>query len=241
MKEKKKMSDWWWILIGLIALVIMIFPVSASKSENSQVVFMTALLEYTEDYAEILDNITIDINQSYIYLGDLRELSNKINEEELPIVYAPYYDVIQYSFARAVDFQVTAIENDNDYDLSAESILYLKISLLVSTEIFNLPVVDEQTVEDRLLNSVSGVAGQAERIFLNEGAVFFEASISGGRSSNFIVRLKDSNGNIVDLIVNEIPPSQGGSYTAIVSVPYTGYYFLDVIADTDSSWTISWS
>lgn len=52
-------------------------------------------------------------------------------------------------------------------------------------------------------------------------------SAQHGGNSNFVIYLKDTEGNS-DLIVNEIGPYNGQNLT---KTPYDGTYFLDIVAD----------
>ncbi len=69
-------------------------------------------------------------------------------------------------------------------------------------------------------------------IKLEPGFAVFEASYSGG--GNFIIQLADENGNMVDLLVNEIGSYSGKTFA---SIPSGGNYYLDVTAS--GNWNIS--
>jgi hypothetical protein len=78
----------------------------------------------------------------------------------------------------------------------------------------------------------SGSGNQATPLMgLQAGITTFD--FVGNGSSNFIVWLKDQNGNDVDLLVNEIGKYTGGR---CISVPATANYLMTVTAD--SSWQI---
>jgi hypothetical protein len=78
----------------------------------------------------------------------------------------------------------------------------------------------------------SGTGNQATALMgLQAGITTFD--LVGNGSSNFIVWLKDQNGNDVELLVNEIGRYSGGR---VISVPTTANYFLDISAD--SSWVV---
>jgi len=80
---------------------------------------------------------------------------------------------------------------------------------------------------------ISGVGQKAtEKFTLKEGLAVFKMIHSG--SHNFIVWLLDSEGNKIEVLVNEIGPFDGSK---AVKIPEDGVYLLDVNAD--GSWTVS--
>ncbi len=80
--------------------------------------------------------------------------------------------------------------------------------------------------------ALAGRGQQASSKFdLNEGLTVFSMTHTG--QSNFAIWLMDSQGNSVDLLVNEIGPFDGSK---AVGVRRTGTYLLDVSADMD--WTV---
>ncbi len=80
--------------------------------------------------------------------------------------------------------------------------------------------------------SFQGEGARAPRPFsLPQGLARFELSHQG--QENFAVTLLDGDGNMVDLLANEIGNFQGST---AVSIPQDGAYALDV--DADGPWTI---
>jgi len=81
--------------------------------------------------------------------------------------------------------------------------------------------------------SISGDGQEAsQEFFLDKGLSIFSMKHSG--SSNFAVWLLDSNGEIVDLLVNEIGSFDGSKATGIED---RGIYCLDISAD--GNWRIN--
>ncbi len=79
----------------------------------------------------------------------------------------------------------------------------------------------------------SGYGQEAtESFYLERGLARFKIKNSG--SGHFSIWLMDSKGNNLDLLVNEIGSFDGSKAT---KVPKSGYYLLDV--DADSSWSIT--
>ncbi|MEN6351417.1 MAG: hypothetical protein ABFD08_18750 [Syntrophomonas sp.] len=76
---------------------------------------------------------------------------------------------------------------------------------------------------------------QIWKIYIDDGSLHFTATFNG--SGNFIVKLSDSNQELIDVIANEI-----GSYKAdrTVSVPYKGWYYLEIYCSY-GSWTGNWN
>lgn len=69
---------------------------------------------------------------------------------------------------------------------------------------------------------------------LNSGLVFFDFNNTGSR--NFIVHLKDSSGNTIELLVNTI-----GNYSGKVStaIPVSGEYYLEVKSSSNWNATVT--
>ncbi len=79
----------------------------------------------------------------------------------------------------------------------------------------------------------SGYGQEAtESFYLQRGLARFKIKHSG--SGHFSVWLMDSKGNNIDLLVNEIGSFDGSK---AARVPQSGYYLLDV--DADSSWSVT--
>lgn len=76
---------------------------------------------------------------------------------------------------------------------------------------------------------------QIWKIYIDDGSLHFIATYNG--SGNFIVKLSDSNQDLIDYIANEI-----GDYKAdkTVSAPYKGWYYLEIRC-TNGSWTGQWN
>jgi len=74
---------------------------------------------------------------------------------------------------------------------------------------------------------------QIWKIYIN-GSLHFTGTYKG--TGNFIVKLSDSNQDLITVIANEI-----GDYIAdkTVNVPYVGWYYLEVTG-TYGSWTSNW-
>lgn len=95
--------------------------------------------------------------------------------------------------------------------------------------------------------SVSGTGSRSKPISLNQGAVTFNLSIQanvdvghfGSYEGNFIVRLKDSDGNHAGTsLSNVIASSYNSSCTRSIS---GGQYYLDVECSPGGRWTIRWN
>jgi hypothetical protein len=79
----------------------------------------------------------------------------------------------------------------------------------------------------------NGTGPEASPLFsLGDALTTFDMSHDG--SSNFAIWLLDSNGDLVDLLVNEIGDFDGST---AIGVPAAGVYILDIEADGD--WTVS--
>lgn len=95
------------------------------------------------------------------------------------------------------------------------------------------------TATPQLSGSITGANQTAKQISLHAGAAVFHISGSsslGGRPNNFLVELKDSQGNYIDMLANEIGTCD---VSKITSIPYSGQYYLDV--SCNGSWAISWN
>ena len=107
--------------------------------------------------------------------------------------------------------------------------LFTAFGLLVLAICIMTPMV---SATDPAPISFSGVGQEASQKFtLDEGLSIFAMKHSG--SSNFIVWLLDSNGNNVDLLVNEVGAFDGSKATGI---KYSGIYCLNIAAD--GNWKI---
>lgn len=75
---------------------------------------------------------------------------------------------------------------------------------------------------------------QIWKVYIANGSIHFSGTYKG--SGNFIVKLSDSNQDLVEVIANEI-----GDFISnkTVIVPYVGWYYLEVYG-SDGSWEYSW-
>ena len=106
-------------------------------------------------------------------------------------------------------------------DIDADGAWTIKIEQLKPTSAPGVP------------HTFTGTGPEASPLFwLDDALTTFDMSHDG--SSNFAIWLLDSNGDPVDLLVNEIGDFDGST---AVGVPAAGVYILDVEADGD--WTVS--
>lgn len=75
---------------------------------------------------------------------------------------------------------------------------------------------------------------QIWKIYIGDGSLHFTGTYKG--SGNFIVKLSDSNQDLIEVIANEI-----GDFISdkTVIVPYIGWYYLEVYG-SDGSWEYEW-
>ena len=94
---------------------------------------------------------------------------------------------------------------------------------------------ERQTIEANNQKIVDSNGKQIWKIYIDDGSLHFTATYNG--SGNFIVKLSDSNQELIDVIANEI-----GSYKAdrTVFVPYKGWYYLEIYC-SHGSWTGNWN
>lgn len=75
---------------------------------------------------------------------------------------------------------------------------------------------------------------QIWKVYISSGELHFTGTYKG--TGNFIVKLSDSNQEMIDLIANEI-----GDYVSdkTIPVPYIGWYYLEVNG-SDGEWNYQW-
>ncbi len=75
---------------------------------------------------------------------------------------------------------------------------------------------------------------QIWKIYIGTGSLHFTGTYKG--TGNFIVKLSDSNQDLVEVIANEI-----GDFISdkTIIVPYDGWYYLEVYG-SDGSWQFNW-
>ena len=75
---------------------------------------------------------------------------------------------------------------------------------------------------------------QIWKIYISEGSLHLKSTYKG--SGNFIVKLSNSNQELMEVLVNEI-----GDYIVdkTVIVPYVGWYYLEIYG-SQGNWTYEW-
>lgn len=102
----------------------------------------------------------------------------------------------------------------------------------VQAEQVGNPKPAEQKVQEPVAIELSGVGQQASKKFaLESGLSIFHLTHTG--TSNFAVKLLDSDGQAVDLLVNEIGKFDGSKAVGVVN---KGEYILDISAN--GKWTV---
>lgn len=187
-----------------------------------------------ELYQKIINSVMAEKWEEGEYLNWLVELNYK---DAKPI--RDYTRAQKYKSENNLSLAKITIEkvSDNYNGPMKEQILSFKHNLVNKKETelqttINTTVSQDQYKPQKIVDTNEK---QIWKVYISSGQLHFTGTYKG--TGNFIVKLSDSNQNLVEVIANEI-----GDYVAdkIVSVDYVGWYYLEVHG-TYGEWTYQWN
>lgn len=230
------------------------FEKSKKSNAEEKIKFANELIKSDKRYEEGMKSYKDkDYKSAYESLSLLNTLhpkydkSQKIIAEIKPILAQDYLAKAKDSYSKnyyseACDFIQKSLQYDSNQKEAKElSEIYNdknneivnKIAEEAAAKAEEAAKIERQKYAPQKIVDTGGK--QIWKIYVSDSSLHFTGTYKG--NGNFIVKLSDSNQELVEVIANEI-----GDYMAdkTVSVPYEGWYYLEVYG-SDGKWTFNWN